>query len=103
MGTTISPLCLCTSQLQQHTKLLGGVLQLKDKPDAFFSSYLRLHRHLQEAIIFIDCSGASMCEVQKVEAAFRHAAEVHPNVPLEKTVIQTPDFLLSARSFRIRR
>jgi hypothetical protein len=98
MGTTISPLCLCTSQLQQHTKLEGGVLQLKDKPDAFFISQLRSYRHLQEATIFIDCSGASMCEVQKVEAACRHAAEVHPNHPSIELIRTNTDGMASSSS-----
>jgi hypothetical protein len=57
------------------------VLTLKDEPDAFFTSQLRLYRHLQKAVISIDCAGASMCEVQEVEGAFRHAAEAHPNHP----------------------
>lgn len=37
------------------------------------------YRRLQDAVITINCAGASMCEVEKVEAAVRHAAEVHGN------------------------
>jgi hypothetical protein len=96
MGTTISPLCLCTSQLQQHIQLEGGVLQLKDKPDAFFISQLRLYRHLQKAVISYDCAGASMCEVLKVEAACRHAAEVHPNHPSIELIRTNTDEMASS-------
>jgi hypothetical protein len=96
MGTTISPLRLYTSQLQQHIELEGGVLQLKDKPDAFFISQLRLYRHLQKAVISNDCAGASMCEVLKVEAACRHAAEVHPNHPSIELIRTNTDEMASS-------
>jgi hypothetical protein len=88
--------CLCTSQLQQHIELEGGVLQLKDKPDAFFISQLRLYRHLQKAVISYDCAGASMCEVLKVEAACRHAAEVHPNHPSIELIRTNTDEMASS-------
>lgn len=82
--------------LRRHTKLKGGVLQLKDKPDAFFISQLRLHRHLQKAVISHDCAGASMCEVLKVEAACRHAAEVHPNHPSIELIRTNTDEMASS-------
>jgi hypothetical protein len=71
---------------------------MKDKSDAFFISQLRSYRYLQEAIIFIDCSGASMCEVQKVEAAYRHAAEVHPNHPSIELIRTNTDGMASSSS-----
>ncbi|AQK38891.1 hypothetical protein ZEAMMB73_Zm00001d023303 [Zea mays] len=82
--------------LQQHIQLEGGVLQLKDKPDAFFISQLRLYRHLQKAVISYDCAGASMCEVLKVEAACRHAAEVHPNHPSIELIRTNTDEMASS-------
>lgn len=67
------------SQFQQHIEELVDVLEWKDKPDALFTSRLMSYRRLQDAVITINCAGASMCEVEKVEAAVRHAAEVHGN------------------------
>jgi len=72
------------------------VLQLKDKLDASFISYLRLYRLLQKAVISIDCAGASLCEVEKVEAAFRHAAEVHRNHPTIQLIRTNNDEMVSS-------
>ncbi|AQK38801.1 hypothetical protein ZEAMMB73_Zm00001d023267 [Zea mays] len=86
------------SQLQRHIEKDCCVRTMKDKSDAFFISQLRRYRHLQKAIIFIDCSGASMCEVQKVEAAYRHAAEVHPNHPSIELIRTNTDGMASSSS-----
>ncbi|AQK38787.1 hypothetical protein ZEAMMB73_Zm00001d023265 [Zea mays] len=84
--------------LRRHIEKDCCVRTMKDKSDAFFISQLRRYRHLQKAIIFIDCSGASMCEVQKVEAAFRHAAEVHPNHPSIELIRTNTDGMASSSS-----
>ena len=86
------------SQLQRHIEEDCCVRTMKDESDAFFISDLRSYRHLQEATIFIDCSGASMCEVQKVEAAYRHAAEVHPNHPSIELIRTNTDGMASSSS-----
>ncbi|CAL4898904.1 unnamed protein product [Urochloa decumbens] len=65
--------------LQQSIEPHGRALWLKDKPDALFITDLRMYRLLQKAVISIDCAGASMYEVEKVEATFRRAAEAHRN------------------------
>ncbi|CAN6329286.1 unnamed protein product, partial [Urochloa humidicola] len=56
----------------------------------------RLYRLLQKAVISIDCAGASMCDVEKVEAAFRHAAEVHRNHPIIKLIRTDTDEMVSS-------
>nr|UFM55686.1 DR3 [Zea mays] len=84
--------------LRRHIEEDCCVRTMKDKSDAFFISQLRLYQHLQEATIFIVCSGASMCEVQKVEAACRHAAEVHPNHPSIKLIRTKTDEMASSSS-----
>ncbi|KAG0519892.1 hypothetical protein BDA96_08G025700 [Sorghum bicolor] len=82
--------------LQQHIERHLGVLEWKDKPDAQFISYLRKYRHLQKAVNFIDCAGARMCEVEKVEAAFRRAAELHPNHPTIQLIRTNTDEMVSS-------
>jgi hypothetical protein len=72
------------------------VLEWKDKPDALFISLLRMFRGLQKAVISIDCTGASMCEVEKVEAALRHAAEIHPNHPTIQLIRTNTDEMVSS-------
>ncbi|TVU23773.1 hypothetical protein EJB05_26155 [Eragrostis curvula] len=52
-----------------------GVLLWKDESDANFTRLLSPYPRLQEAVFHIYCEGASMGEVEKVEAAFTHAAE----------------------------
>jgi hypothetical protein len=96
MGTIYSPLCSCTSQLQRHIELDGRVLALKDKSDAFFIRSMRMYRHIQTTVISLDCAGASMCEVQKVEAAWRHAAEVHSNHPSIELIRTNTDEMVSS-------
>ncbi|KAF8780570.1 hypothetical protein HU200_001390 [Digitaria exilis] len=44
-----------------------------EDPEAQVRHYMR--------VISMDCAGASLCEVDKVEAALRHAADVHPGHP----------------------
>ncbi|CAD6268683.1 unnamed protein product [Miscanthus lutarioriparius] len=82
--------------LQQHIELHCRVLQSKDELDASFISYLRLYRLLQKAVISIDCAGASLCEVEKLEAAFRHAAEVHRNHPTIQLIRTNTDEMVSS-------
>ena len=31
--------------------------------------------------IILDCSDATACEVEEVEAVYRHAVDIHPNNP----------------------
>ena len=86
----------CNSQLQRHIEERVTVLKWKDKPDAQFISILRSYRRLQEAIFSIDCAGASMCEVEKVEAALRRAAEVHRNHPTIQLIRTNTDEIVSS-------
>ena len=93
MGTT----CLvhsapCNSQLQQHIQPRCRVLPSK----VWFISNLRWYRLLQKAVISIDCAGASLCEVEKVETAFRHAAEVHRNHPTIQLIRTNTDEMVSS-------
>ncbi|TVU23750.1 hypothetical protein EJB05_26130 [Eragrostis curvula] len=53
-----------------------GVLLWKDESDANFIRLLSPYQRLQEAKFHIYCEGASMCEVEKVEAALTHAAQL---------------------------
>nr|CAB3455861.1 unnamed protein product [Digitaria exilis] len=72
------------AQLQQRAEELIiniSVLGWNDESDATFISVLRSFQRLQKAVISMDCAGASLCEVDKVEAALRHAADVHPGHP----------------------
>ncbi|CAD6268693.1 unnamed protein product [Miscanthus lutarioriparius] len=82
--------------LQQHIQQRYHVLWLKDEPDAWFIAHLRSYRLLQKAVISIDCAGASLCEVEKVEAAFRHAAEVHRNHPTIQLIRTNTDEMVSS-------
>ncbi|CAD6268607.1 unnamed protein product [Miscanthus lutarioriparius] len=82
--------------LQQHTQQRYHVLWLKEEPDAWFIARLRSYRLLQKAVISIDCAGASLCEVEKVEAAFRHAAEVHRNHPTIQLIRTNTDEMVSS-------
>jgi hypothetical protein len=86
----------CNSQLQQHIEEHFGVLEWKDRPDASFISHLRWYRRLQKAVISIDCAGASMREAEKVEAAFRHAAELHRNHPTIQLIRTNTDKMVSS-------
>jgi hypothetical protein len=72
------------------------VLEWKDEPDAEFIIDLQSYRHLQKAVISIDCAGARMCEVEKVEAALRHAAEVHRNHPTVQLIRTNTDEMVSS-------
>ncbi|WVZ54506.1 hypothetical protein U9M48_005292 [Paspalum notatum var. saurae] len=67
--------------IQQHIEELFSVVKCKDKPDGAFITYLRRYRRVQNAVISIDCAGARMCEVEKVEKGLRNAAEAHRNHP----------------------
>jgi hypothetical protein len=87
---------LCTSQLQRRIEKEGRLLEFKDKSDAFFITFLRLLRHPLKSVISHDCAGASMCEVQKVEPAWRHAAEVHPNHPSIELIRKNNDEIASS-------
>ncbi|CAD6268651.1 unnamed protein product [Miscanthus lutarioriparius] len=82
--------------LQQHIQQCDRVLSSKDEPDAWFIAHLRWYRLLQKAVISIDCAGASLCEVEKVEAAFRHAAEVHHNHPTIQLIRTNTDEMVSS-------
>ncbi|CAD6268688.1 unnamed protein product [Miscanthus lutarioriparius] len=82
--------------LQQNIELHYHVLRSKDEPDALFIAHLRSYRLLQKAVISIDCAGASLCEVEKVEAAFRHAAEVHRNHPTIQLIRTNNDEMVSS-------
>jgi len=84
--------------LQRHIEKRVSVLECKDEPDAQFKiiSFLRERRRLQKAIFSIDCAGASMCEVEKVEAAFRRAAEVHRNHPTIQLIRTNTDEIVSS-------
>ena len=86
----------CNSQLQHHIEERVSVLEWKDEPDAQFISFLRRRRRLQKAIFSIDCAGASMCEVEKVEAALRRAAEVHRNHPTIQLIRTNTDEIVSS-------
>ena len=86
----------CNSQLQQHIQRRYRVLRLKDEPHARIIAHLRSYRLLQKAVISIDCAGASLCEVEKVEAAFRHAAEVHRNHPTIQLIRTNTDEMVSS-------
>lgn len=57
------------------------MLEWNDEFEATFISLLRSFQHLRKAVISMDCAGASLCEVDKVEAALRHAADGHPGHP----------------------
>ncbi|TVU23743.1 hypothetical protein EJB05_26123, partial [Eragrostis curvula] len=78
------------------TNLPIGVLLWKDKSDANFIRLLSPYRRLQEAIFFIYCAGANMCEVKKVEAALTHAADVHPNHPTIQLIRVNTEQMLSS-------
>ncbi|KAG2555772.1 disease resistance protein Pik-2-like [Panicum virgatum] len=82
--------------LQRHIEERVSVLECKDEPDAQFISFLRRRRRLQKAIFSIDCAGASMCEVEKVEAALRRAAEVHRNHPTIQLIRTNTDEIVSS-------
>ncbi|CAL4891880.1 unnamed protein product [Urochloa decumbens] len=82
--------------LQQNIEPHGRVLWLKDKPDALFIADLRMYRLLQKAVISIDCAGASMYEVEKVEAALRHAAEAHRNHPIIQLIRTNTNEMVSS-------
>ncbi|CAL4906267.1 unnamed protein product [Urochloa decumbens] len=82
--------------LQQNIEEHYCVLQLKDEPDAFFIVKLRRYRLLQRAVISIDCAGASMYEVEKVEPAFRHAAEAHRNHPIIQLIRTNTNKMVSS-------
>ena len=88
----------CNSQLQRHIEERVSVLEWKDEPDAQFKiiSFLRERRRLQKAICYIDCAGANMCEVEKVEAALRRAAEVHRNHPTIQLIRTNTDEMVSS-------
>ncbi|AQK38906.1 hypothetical protein ZEAMMB73_Zm00001d023304, partial [Zea mays] len=81
--------------LQRRIEKEGRLLEFKDKSDAFFITFLRLLRHPLKSVISHDCAGASMCEVQKVEPAWRHAAEVHPNHPSIELIRKNNDEIAS--------
>ncbi|CAD6268691.1 unnamed protein product [Miscanthus lutarioriparius] len=72
------------------------VLRSKDDPDARFIAHLQSYRLLQKAVISIDCAGASLCEVEKMEPAFRHAAEVHRNHPTIHLIRTNTDEMVSS-------
>jgi len=87
----------CNSQLQRHIEERVSVLEWEDdEPDAQFISFLPMHRRLQKAIFSIDCAGARMCEVEKVEAALRRAAEVHRNHPTIQLIRTNTDEIVSS-------
>ncbi|TVU23749.1 hypothetical protein EJB05_26129 [Eragrostis curvula] len=73
-----------------------GVLLWKDESYANFTRLLSPYRHLQEAVFSIFCECAIMCEVEKVEAALTHAAEVHPNHPTIKLIRENTEKMLSS-------
>ncbi|TVU23751.1 hypothetical protein EJB05_26131, partial [Eragrostis curvula] len=72
-----------------------GVLAWKDESDANFIRLLSPYQRLQEAVFGIFCEDASMCEVEKVEAALTHAAEVHPNHPSIELIRENTEKMLS--------
>ena len=72
------------------------MLLFKDKPDASVIASLRSYRNLQKAVVSIDCAGASMCEVEKVEEAHRHAAELHCNHPTIQLIRTNTDEMVSS-------
>ncbi|TVU23774.1 hypothetical protein EJB05_26156, partial [Eragrostis curvula] len=78
------------------TNLVIGVFVWKDESDANFIKLLWPYRRLQEAVFFIYCAGASMCEVKKVEAALAHAADVHPNHPTIQRIRRNTEEILSS-------
>ncbi|KAG2560009.1 hypothetical protein PVAP13_8KG031951 [Panicum virgatum] len=82
--------------LQHHIEERFSVLEWKDDPDAQFISFLWMRRRLQKAICYIDCAGANMCEVEKVEAALRRAAEVHRNHPTIQLIRTNTDEMVSS-------
>ncbi|CAD6268686.1 unnamed protein product [Miscanthus lutarioriparius] len=82
--------------LQQHIQPRCRVLRSKDDPDARFIAHLQSYRLLQKAVISIDCAGASLCEVEKMEPAFRHAAEVHRNHPTIHLIRTNTDEMVSS-------
>ncbi|KAJ1274203.1 hypothetical protein BS78_05G044900 [Paspalum vaginatum] len=82
--------------LQQHIEDVFSVVECKDKPDVAFIIHLRWYRRLQEAVISIDCAGASMREVEKVEKGFRLAAEAHPNHPTIQLIRKNTDKIISS-------
>ncbi|CAL4898905.1 unnamed protein product [Urochloa decumbens] len=84
------------AQLQQNIEEHCPALEFKDEPDAFFIAELRSYRLLQKAVISIDCAGASMCEVEKVEAALRHAAEAHRNHPIIQLIRTNTNKMVSS-------
>ncbi|TVU23772.1 hypothetical protein EJB05_26153, partial [Eragrostis curvula] len=73
-----------------------GVLLWKDESDANFTRLLWPYRCLQKAVFFINCAGANMCEVEKVEAALTHAAEVHPNHPTIQLIKKNTEEMISS-------
>ncbi|TVU23771.1 hypothetical protein EJB05_26152 [Eragrostis curvula] len=73
-----------------------GVLLWKDESDANFIRLLSPYPRLQEAVFSIYCEGASMCEVEKVEAALTRAAEVHPNHPTIEFIRENTEKMLSS-------
>ncbi|KAJ1274205.1 hypothetical protein BS78_05G045000 [Paspalum vaginatum] len=81
--------------LQQHIEERISVDEWKHTPDVRFIANLRCHRHLQKAVFSIDCAGASTFEVEKVEAAFRNAAEAHRNHPTIELIRINTDKMIS--------
>ncbi|WVZ54507.1 hypothetical protein U9M48_005293 [Paspalum notatum var. saurae] len=81
--------------IQQHIEELISVIKWKDKTDARFIIRLRKYRCLQKAVISINCAGASMCEVEKVEKGFRNAAEAHRNHPTIELIRTNTEKMIS--------
>ncbi|CAN6361163.1 unnamed protein product [Urochloa humidicola] len=86
--------------LQQNIEDHYPALEWKDEHYAFFIAHLRSYRLIQKAVISIDCEGASMYEVEKVEAAFRRAAEAHRNHPIIQLIRTNTDKMVSSSDHR---
>ncbi|TVU23744.1 hypothetical protein EJB05_26124, partial [Eragrostis curvula] len=82
---------MCDVDIVKHI----GVLLWKDESDANFIRLLSPYPRLQEAVFYIYCEGASMCEVEKVEAALTHAAEVHPTCHTIELIRENTEKMLS--------
>ncbi|KAJ1266171.1 hypothetical protein BS78_08G130700 [Paspalum vaginatum] len=68
---------------QHNMEFLVSVRKIKDdEADFGFICLLQHYLYLQRAVFSIDCAGgATTCQVEKIEAAIRHAANAHHNRP----------------------